>query len=129
MGRALWGSRQPVGMALTLGHIQPTEAAVGTGSGAGRGGMGWGVHRVWFQSGSTAPGQGDGTPQPHLGWLRAGGLVLTLALGLKLAVRMALELAVGLADTGMALGLAVGLARLLPSLPVLSSGLAPAAPL
>lgn len=88
---------------------------------------------MWFQSGSTAPGQGHGTPQPHLGWLRAGGLVLTLALGLKLAVRMALELAVGLAvglaDTGMALGLAVGLARLLPSLPMLSSGLAPAAPL
>lgn len=39
MGRALWGSRQRVGMALTLGHIQPTEAAVETGSGAGRGGV------------------------------------------------------------------------------------------
>lgn len=38
---------------------------------------------------------------------------------------VALGPAVGLADTGMALGLA----QLLPSLPMLSFGLAPAAPL
>lgn len=39
MGRALWGTRQPVGMVLTLGHIQPTGAAVGPGTRVGWGGV------------------------------------------------------------------------------------------
>lgn len=74
MGRAPWGTRQPVGMVLTLGHIQLAGAAAGPGSGAGV---------VPGTRGSRVAPLPRDRDKGHLSspW-RGAGLVLTLAVGL-----------------------------------------------
>lgn len=91
----------------TVGHLAACEDGACTGSHPAQ----WSQGVVPTSCGSRVAALPWDRDKGHLsppGWLRAGGLGLTLAVGLMLAV---------------------GLAQLLSSIPMLSSGLAAAAPL